>query len=138
MPIWVTALVLVLFVLLPIGISLLGLKQIFKVHRFRKGAVQTTGTVFDIKEVITRDEDTTRTDYQPTFEFSGPDGTMRRGTTLVASAKYDFKRGSMHAIMVNFNEPGTVHMPGNWPYLAGSAMAVIGAVIAHFGSGALS
>lgn len=49
-PVWITALVLVLFVLFPIGISLLGLKQIFKVHRFRKGAVRVIGTVVDIKE----------------------------------------------------------------------------------------
>lgn len=36
MPTWLTALIFVLFVLFPIGILFLGLKQIMKVHRFRK------------------------------------------------------------------------------------------------------
>jgi len=138
MPIWLTTLIFVLFVLFPIGILFLGLKQIVKVHRFRKNAVRVTGTVVDMKETVSQDENTITTTYQPTFEFTGPNGELLRGDTMLAAANYNFESGSQNAILVNLSQPGTVHMPGNWPYIIGTAMVVIGAVMAYFGSGALS
>jgi len=137
-PIWLIALIFALFVVFPMGILFLGLRQIMNVYQFRKNAIRVTGTVVDIKETTTQNENTITTSYQPTFEFTGPNDTLHRGDTLLATANYNFERDSQHAILVNLSEPGTVHMPGNWPYIIGTAMVVSGGVMAYFGSGALS
>lgn len=60
------------------------------------------GTVVDMKETTSRDEDTITTTYQPIFEFTGPNGELLRGDTLLAAANYNFERGSQHTILVNF------------------------------------
>ncbi|MDF2372018.1 MAG: hypothetical protein P1V21_14650 [Rhizobiaceae bacterium] len=136
-PLWITALIVVLFVLLPIGISFLGAKNIYRVHRFRKGTERRMGTVVDIRQSTSQggeDQDPT-TLYQPMFEFSGPGGGLLRGETPTASANQNFQQGTEHAILVNFDEPGIVHMSGNRPYIFGLVMVCAGGVLAFFGLG---
>lgn len=134
-PLWITALIVFLFVELPVGILFLGAKDIYKVRRFTKGAERRMGTVVDIRQSTSQggeDQDPTKL-YQPMFDFSGPGGGLLRGETPMASANQNFQQGSEHAILVNFDAPGIVHLSGNRPYIFGLVMVCAGTVLAFFG-----
>lgn len=133
MSIWLASLLFVLFVLLPLGFFYLGCRIINKTHAFRKAAVTVSGKVINIKEITSHGEDSSTVSYQPEFEFEGPNGEIMRGETAVASSGKNFPLGSIHSIMVNLDEPGTVHMPGNTLYIFGLAILVLSGVAAFFG-----
>ncbi len=130
---WICVLVVVAFVVFPASMVLLGIKFLYTTYSFRKDAVEVTGTVVDVKVIVGQSDGHRTTDYQPTFEFTGPDGETLRGETLMRSASYNFPTGSQHPVLVNLQKPGTVHMPSNAPYHIGSVMITIAGTIAYFG-----
>lgn len=132
-PLWISVIVFVLVVLLPILIIYLGVKILRKTYNFRKNAVQIQGKVINVKETITVEENIETTSYQPEFEFEGPNGETLRGETAISSTGRNFPIGSVHTIMVNLDEPGTVHMMGNMPYILGSVILIAGVMVLPFG-----
>lgn len=133
LPTWVFVMIVILFVVLPIGIVLLGIKFVYTTHRFRKDAVEVTGTVVDVKAIESESDGHRTTVYHPTFEFTGPEGETLRGETMMQLGSYNFPDGSQHPVLVNLQKPGTVHMPSNAPYYIGLSMITIAGAIAYFG-----
>lgn len=131
---WVYWLIVLLFVVLPVGILALGAKLVYTTYRFRKNAVLVTGTVVDVKKNIARNhEEIHSPTYHPTFEFTGPNGETLKGKTLTQAAHFNFMRGTEKSILVNLDEPGIVHMPSNTIYYIALGMISIGGAVAYFG-----
>lgn len=130
---WIYVLVVIAFVVFPVSMVLLGIKFLYTTYRFRKDAVEVIGTVVDVKVIVGQSDGHRTTDYQPTFEFTGPAGETLRGETLMQSASYNFPTGSQHPVLVNLQKPETVHMPSNAPYYIGLCMSTIAGVISYFG-----
>lgn len=133
--VWIAALLFILLVLLPAGFVFLGAKIIHKIHAFRKSAVMVQGKVINVKETTSHDGESDAISYQPEFEFEGPNGEIMRGETAIGSSARNLPLGSIHSIMVNLDEPGTVHMPGNMPYILGAIILVLGGIAFFFGFG---
>jgi len=138
-PVLLTALIFVVFVLLPIGFIWSGIKLIYNNFRFRKDAVVVAGTVVEIKQAVLVSGNGAVAKFKPVFESKSPTGEMLRSETTSASKNYDFPQHSEHKILVNFHKPEIVQMPGDRAYLKPIAMiAVAGTILFAGGSFMLS
>lgn len=132
-PVWIIALIFVLFVMLPIGFIWSAIKQIYKNFRFRKRAVIVVGKVVEVKKIVLLPKYKSTTKFWPVFEFKNPTGDLLRGETTSAAFKYDFENQSEHEILVNFDEPETVQLRSDRIYSKAITIIAIGSVILYAG-----
>jgi len=138
LPPWVLALIFVLFVALPIGIFVIGGRLILMTLRFKERAQPTSGTVVEVKETYNIGEDNVdRYTYQPAFEFASQDGRVLRGTSASSGSNMNYDIGSIHTILVDFENPSIVHTKGNHAMIVGVGCVVVGGTTAIVGIGAL-
>lgn len=137
-PFWIRVLVFTLFVALPIGFVIIGSRLTLKTLRFKERAQSVTGTVIEvIKTNDPADGQSEQFVYQPVFEFPAPDGTVLRGTSVSTSSNMSYTIGSQHSILVDFDDPATVHTKGNHSLIIGVACVLVGGVSAAFGLSAV-
>ena len=135
LPVWLIALIFVLFVLLPIGFIWSGIKLIYKNFQFRKNAVVVFGRVVESNDLVSVSGKNATEKFTLEFEFNSPDGKTLHGETAPRSLRNSFTPHSEHEILVNFVKPGTVQIPGDRPYLKAIAMIAVGGIILFAGGG---
>lgn len=132
-PVWLIALIFVLFVLLPMGYIWAGIKLIYKNIRLSQDADLVVGKVVEIDEVLPHLQSTPAEKFRLLFEFTSPGGEVLRGETQTASLENNFALHSEHEILVNFDRPATVFIAGKSNYPKAIAMIVIGGVVLFAG-----
>lgn len=137
-PFWILVLISTLFVALPIGFVVIGSRLTLKSLRFKERAQSITGTVVEvIKTNNSADAQSTLYVYQPVFEFLAPDGSALRGKSASISSNMNYSIGSQHPILVDFDDPTTVHTKGNHMLIIGVMCVLVGGVSAAFGLNAI-
>jgi len=137
-PFWFLVLVSTLFVAMPIGFVVIGSRLTLKTLRFKERAQSIVGTVVEvIKTNNPADTHSPLHVYQPVFEFPAPDGSVLRGKSASISSNMNYTIGSQHPILVDFDDPATVHTKGNHALIIGVMCVLVGGVSAAFGLSAV-
>ncbi|PVH30028.1 DUF3592 domain-containing protein [Pararhodobacter oceanensis] len=135
LPAWLQLLIYVCFVILPAIIMLAGCGMLARVWRFRQACETVTGTVVEI--ITHRHFGSGRAEtlyYQPSFEFSAPDGSTLRALAASCGVNMQYPIGSTREILVNFNAPKEVQLDGcRSGIITGAACVLIGGGILALG-----
>lgn len=135
LPSWLQLLIYVCFIILPAIIVVAGCGILGRVWRFRQESVPVTGTVVALtthKNLGSGDSETLY--YQPTFEFTAPDGRVLRALTASCGVNMAYPIGHTREILVNFNAPSEVQLDGcRSSIITGVACVVIGGVMLAMG-----
>ncbi|WP_164860792.1 DUF3592 domain-containing protein [Parasedimentitalea marina] len=135
---WIRVLIFILFVALPIYFVVIGSRLTLKTLRFKERAQSITGTVVEIiKTNSPADRHSEQFVYQPVFEFPMPDGSVLRGKSASISSNMNYTIGSQHPILVDFDDPATVHTKGNHALIIGVMCILLGGIAAAFGLSAV-
>ena len=114
---------------------------LWSARNFMARAIRTRGRVLQVSQQTSTSSSngTTRrtTTYKPLFEYTDPNGEIRKAETFLASTSYNYAIGSEHEILID-PEGGTVRIPGFMIYGFGAIFAGIGLLFGIVGIFALS
>lgn len=99
---------------------------LIKAYRFMGKARLATGTVVDVEETVSRNDDGhSTTHYTPVFEYAMPDGQVLRAKTFDSQSSRPIV-ASQAEILVNPDMPDIARMPGFKNYGSGAMLLAIG------------
>ena len=131
---FIVILIVIVFIVIPGLISLAGVWIAVRNLRFRRRAMRLQGTVEKVETITIRgSENGPRVAYMPTFTFTAPNGETLSLNPDVYGARLDFPVGSKQPILVDFDDPPVVQMPGNGRLFTAVGMIVFGAAPAITG-----
>ena len=133
LPIWAWMLVIFMCVILPVLITALGISQLLRTRRFMRKAYRVTGTVVDVAQSTTFNDQTKTVTYHPTFSFETKDGVTRSASTATASSTMNYAIGSQRQILVNPEMLDQVRMPGFWVLGMSVIITLFGLIFGAFG-----
>lgn len=124
---WVLAVIVLVFMAVPLLIGVLGVKTLRGALRARKNGAWVMGTVVEVKETYNvGDGGMQKTLYQPIFEFAAPDGTTLRGAAGSYGQSNRYPVGSQREVLVDFDKPDMVFMSSWYRLAVGALMTVFG------------
>ena len=134
MPIWVIAVIALLFVILPLLVGFLGLHIVSGAIRMRRHGKWVSGTVVEVKEIRHLGKNPPYNySYQQVFEFAAPDGRLLRGVAGSYNHQNSMPVGTRRDILVDFGRPEMVFLTATNRLVTGAIIALIGLGIAGFG-----
>jgi Protein of unknown function (DUF3592) len=130
---WVLAVIMLVFMAIPLLIGFLGVKTLRGALRARKHGAWVMGTVVEVKTIHSLGQrDGQQYSYQPIFEFAAPDGTTLRGEAGSYGQTNRYPVGSQREVLVDFDKPDMVFMSGWYRLAFGTIMIVFGLGCASF------